>query len=238
MIGLRHPKGDDKPATACAEVWVDELRMSGFNEKGGWAATTRVLAKLADFGRVELLASKQTIGFGSIDQSLQQRNIQDMTNLGIITSLSLDKFFPASSGVKIPMFFAYSQQLNTPEYNPLSPDQQLTTLTSLYRDNPAKQDSVIQACQDFTARKSLNFTGVHKERTAAPPGKTAKKQHIYDIENFSATYIYSEIDRHNITSIYNNEITYSAQLSYKYDFKPKPWGPFQEHRIQIPEDTS
>ena len=226
MIGLRHPKSDGKPATPCAEVWVDELRMSGFNEKGGWAATTRVLAKLADFGRVELSASKQTIGFGSIDQSLQQRNTQDMTNFGIITSLHLEKFFPKSSGIKIPMFFAYSQQLNTPEYNPLSPDQQLSTLTDLYRDNPIKRDSVIQACEDFTARKSLNFSGVHKERTPGPNG-TTKKPHIYDIENFDATYIYSEIDRHNITSIYNNEITYSAQLTYKYDFKPKSWDPFK-----------
>lgn len=223
MIGLRHPKGDDKGPTPCAEVWVDELRMAGFNEKGGWAATTRVMTKLADFGRVELSASRQTIGFGGIDQSLQQRNTQDMTNIGVISSLNLDKFFPKKYGVKIPMFFSYSQQLNTPEYNPLSPDQQLATLTSVYKNNVAKQDSVIQACEDFTARKSLNFTGVHKERTSG----TGKKTHIYDIENFNATYIYSEIDRHNITSIYNNQITYSAQLTYRYDFKPKSWDPFK-----------
>ena len=31
-------------AKICAEVWVNELRMSDFDEKGGWAATARVTA--------------------------------------------------------------------------------------------------------------------------------------------------------------------------------------------------
>ena len=36
--------------TLCTEVWVDELRLSEINDKGGWAAVGRVDAKLADFG--------------------------------------------------------------------------------------------------------------------------------------------------------------------------------------------
>jgi cell surface protein SprA len=224
MIGLRHPQGDDKGPTPCAEVWLDELRMTDFDERGGWAAIGRVTAKLADFGRVELTASRQTIGFGGLDQSLQQRNQSDMQSFGVITSFELGKFFPQRYNVRIPMFASYSQTVNTPRYNPLSPDLPLSSLTSAYTD-PKKQDSVLQAAQDFTARKSLNFTGVQKLRSQ----NTTRKPKIYDIENFNFTYIYSEIDRRNITSIYDNQKIYSGQLAYAYNFNnPKSVEPFKK----------
>ena len=54
MIGIRNPKktsiaSSDDGQEKCAEVWVNELRLSGFDEKAGWAANSRVTAKLADF---------------------------------------------------------------------------------------------------------------------------------------------------------------------------------------------
>jgi len=226
MIGLRHPKGDGKGPTACAEVWIDELRVSDFDETGGWAATGRVVAKLADFGRVELTATRQTVGFGGLDQSLLQRNLSDMQSFGVTSSFELGKFFPSQNGaVHIPLYVSYSQQVNTPKYDPLSPDLPLSALTGLYNNNLAKQDSVLQAAQDFTARKNLNFTGVHKDKNPKKNGKSK----IYDIENFTASYVYSEIDRHNITSIYDNQKIYSGTLSYNYTVeKNKPIEPFKK----------
>ena len=35
---------------ACTEVWFNELRLGGLDEKGGWAALGRVDMKLADLG--------------------------------------------------------------------------------------------------------------------------------------------------------------------------------------------
>lgn len=225
MIGLRRPKGDHGPSP-CAEVWVDELRVADFDERGGWAATGRVVAKLADFGRVELTATRQTIGFGGLDQTLLQRNQSDLQSFGLTSSFELGKFFPTTHGaVHIPLYVSYSQQVSTPRYDPLSPDLPLSALTGLYNNNLAKQDSVMQAAQDFTARKNLNFTGVKKDRDPKKKGKPK----IYDIENFTATYVYSEIDRHNITSIYDNQKIYSGSLSYAYSLdRPKAFEPFSK----------
>jgi len=50
MIGVRSV--DDPNTTHCVEVWVNELRLNGFNEKGGVAGLARVDMKLADFGNV------------------------------------------------------------------------------------------------------------------------------------------------------------------------------------------
>jgi cell surface protein SprA len=35
----------------CVEVWVNELRLTDFVNKGGWATTGSVQAKLADLGQ-------------------------------------------------------------------------------------------------------------------------------------------------------------------------------------------
>ena len=60
MIGVRNPKSNDpnnqwKPDDGlekCLEVWVNELRLSDFNENGGWAAIGRMTANLADFADI------------------------------------------------------------------------------------------------------------------------------------------------------------------------------------------
>jgi cell surface protein SprA len=41
-------------------------------------------------------------------------------------------------------------------------------------------------------RKSINFTNVHKERT-----NPSAPVHVWDIENFNATYAYTEYTHHD-----------------------------------------
>jgi cell surface protein SprA len=221
MIGIRNPKLTGSPLP-CAEVWVDELRVTDFNEKGGWAATGRITAKLADFGRIEVTGSETTIGYGSIDQTLQQRSQSNTLNYGMISSFELGKFFPKKYNVRIPMYFSYSQQIITPKYNPLSPDLPFSTISQVYTDK-ARQDSALKAGQDITTRKSLNFTGVQKLRSSNAKGNPK----IYDIENFNATFIYSEIYHTNITNVFDFEKDYAGQLGYAYTFKAKEIRPFK-----------
>ena len=55
MIGVRNPKKDDKynqwqpdnGEEKCAEIWVNELRLTDFNERGGWATIGRLSANMA-----------------------------------------------------------------------------------------------------------------------------------------------------------------------------------------------
>ena len=69
MIGVRNPK--DPSGTGpklCAEVWVNELRLSDFDENGGWAATARINAKLADLGNMTIVGNHSAAGWGSIEK--------------------------------------------------------------------------------------------------------------------------------------------------------------------------
>ena len=126
MIGVRNPDEKFDPSddglAKCAEIWVNELRMADFDEKGGWAATARVTAKLADFGNVTLTGGHQTIGFGGIEQKLQERRQSDLTQYDISTTLQLGKFFGDKAGLSIPMYWGYAESFSNPRFNPLDPD--------------------------------------------------------------------------------------------------------------------
>src|SRR5690606_14174970 len=77
MLGILNPKKTnatpaDDGLPKCAEVWYNELRMTGLNEKPGYAATGKVNLQLADLGSVRLSASMHTQGYGNIDLKLNQ----------------------------------------------------------------------------------------------------------------------------------------------------------------------
>ncbi|MDQ3072804.1 MAG: cell surface protein SprA, partial [Bacteroidota bacterium] len=225
LIGIRNPKGGALK-TPCAEIWVNELRVTDFNEYGGWAANARVTTKLADFGRAAFTFNKRSIGFGGLEQSLMERNQVDMTFYEVFTAFELGKFFPAKANVRIPLYYSHSELINKPLYDPLFPDLTWESRLKLYQsEHPDKIDSIRRAGEDYTSRTSLNFTNVQKLRSLdAPKDRKAK---LYDIENFSLTYIYSQVYRRNIERVYDIERTHSGQLGYNYTFNTKNIMPFK-----------
>lgn len=224
MLGIRNPK--TKPGSAddglpkCAQVWFNEMRMTEFNNRGGWAATGRMQAQLADFGNLQVAGNMSTVGFGGIDKKIQERNMDDKYQYDIQSSFQLGKFFPKKTGLQIPLFLSYGNTLVRPYYNPLNPDTKLQKEIDQTTDE-TRRENISRAADDYTMRKSLNFTNVRKERV----NKTTN--HVYDIENFSATYSYSETYRRNQTMSYYILQNYMGMLAYNYNFGAKPWEPFK-----------
>lgn len=226
MLGVRNPKrvlgaNDDDGLTKCGEVWFNELRMTDFASRGGWAATGRVLAKLADFGNMQLTGSLSTVGWGGIDKKLNERSLNDQYQYDIQSNFELGKFFPAKTGLSIPIFLSYGNTTIRPYYNPLNPDVKLQKEID-ESTNPEYVDKIKKAADDYTTRRSLNFTNVRKNRVGN------KKQHLYDIENFSFTYAYTETYRRNQTIEYYILQNYKGQVAYAYNFNSKPWEPFSK----------
>ena len=65
MIGVRNNSRTIKSA----EVWVNELRLTEFNEDGGWAAQGNLNLQLSDIGSINLAGHVETAGFGGLEQS-------------------------------------------------------------------------------------------------------------------------------------------------------------------------
>jgi cell surface protein SprA len=219
MIGIRNPKKslttpDDDGQSKCAEIWVDELRLSDFNNLGGWATNARVSMDLADLGRIQFTGSYSSAGFGSLEQKQTQRPMEAVLNFGFDTDIELGKFFPAKSGVRIPVHFDYSIMQVSPKYDPLNPDFYLSDVLDVY-DSKEQRDSIRQITMGYTQRKNFNLMNVRKERTGGGKPK------VYDIENFNVSYAYSEIYHRDEDVAYDLKKKYTGGLGYTFSNQPK-----------------
>lgn len=228
MIGVRNPKRRlatdmDDGLPKSAEIWVNELRLTDFDQNGGWAANARVAAKLADFANVSVSGRTSSVGFGSLDQSVSEFQQEAVWAYDLQTSFELGKFFNKDAGLRIPLFYGTSEEWITPRFNPLDPDIELNeAINNLASDG--ERDSLRDASQAYTRRKSINLTNVRKERTGK---KSQKKPQIYDIENLSATYSFSEVFRRDINTVYERTVQHRGNLNYTYRTQPKPVEPFK-----------
>jgi cell surface protein SprA len=219
MIGIRNPKKnsqtqDDDGQAKCAEIWVDELRLTDFSKLGGWATNGRLAIDLADLGRIQLTGSYLSAGFGTLEEKQTERPMQSELMLGFDTDLELGKFFPQKVGLRIPLHFDYSVQQNTPRYDPLHPDFLLKDVMNVMETKQEK-DSVRQITQFYTHRKNFNLINVRKERTGT------RKTRFYDIENFNISYAYSEIFHRDVDIEYDLMKKYTGGLGYNFSTQPK-----------------
>ncbi|TZF82326.1 cell surface protein SprA [Pedobacter sp. BS3] len=223
MLGILNPLkgavGTDDGLDKTGQVWFNELRLTDFDERGGWAATARVNAKLADFADVTVSGSMSTIGFGSIDQRVSERSRSDNRLFDISSSMELGKFFPAKTGIKIPMYINYSSQVITPQYDPANQDIELKNVIKTLPRSLA--DSILFVSRDYTTRRGINFTNVRKVKT-----NPNAKSHLWDIENLSATYAFTEYYHHDYINSLTLQRTYRAGLAYTYNGQPKVYTPF------------
>ena len=227
MLGVKNPlrnpaspAGDDGLSKS-VQVWFNELRLTEFDERGGWAATARMNAKLADFADLNISGSKSTVGFGSLEKKVSERNRSDNEFFDVSSSLELGKFLPKKTGIKIPMYISYSKQILTPQFDPRTPDIELKN--SLNSATKTQRDSILNFAQDYTTRNSLGFTNVRKERAA-----TDTKTHLWDIENFNVSYLQTKFSHRDFINETSLQHTYRGSLAYNYSGSPKNYMPFDK----------
>ena len=226
MMGIRYNKKDvNNYGPRSVEVWFDELRLSDFDESGGWAATGRISARLADLGSLIIAGSHRSVGFGSIDKKVNQRAMDDLTSVDVSTNLELGKFFPEKAKVRIPLYLGYSNSVSNPKYNPLNPDIRMSDALNT-AGSKAARDSLKRLVQDVTTRKSINLTNVKIDRSS----KSGKPK-FYDPANFSLTYSYSETLKHDIDTEENLDKTYRGLFSYNFNSRPKAIEPFKNSKL-------
>jgi len=224
MIGIRNPKqatnrNNDDGLPKSAEVWVNELRLTDFIENGGWAATSHVSAKLADFASVTMAGNISTHGFGSLEKKVNERQKEDIYSYDVASNVELGKFFPEKSGVRIPLYVSYSEGIKNPQYNPLDPDIPLKAALD-NAPNKTARDSIKFFAQDYTRRRSINLTNVKLYGQG-------KKPHFYNPGNVSLSFGYNEINQRDVNTEFNTTRNYTGGINYTFNNRPKPWMPFR-----------
>ncbi len=227
MLGVRNPYKGNNPQNDdglphSGIVWFDELRLTDINERSGWSAIAKTDVKLADFASLTVSGAKQTAGFGALDSKIEDRSLNNSQSIDISGNAELGKFFPAKSGVHIPVYVSASKQVSKPLYDPGSPDILLSQ--SLKNAATSKQrDSITRAAEDLTTRKSINVTNLHVDKT-----DTKTPNHVYDIYNWNASYSYTYYNHHDFNTEDDLEKTYHLNLAYNFSDKAKYYSPFEK----------
>jgi cell surface protein SprA len=230
MIGVRNPSAteniwtSDDGRSQSAEIWVNELRLTDFNNEGGWAAVARVNTQLADFANLTLSGNISTPNFGSLETRVAERPLETSMGYDASGNFEMGKFLPEESGVKIPIFISQAEQVVIPKFDPLSPDLEITEVAADL--SPEERRELRQRSQTYTRRRSLNLTNLRKERT-----NTDKKPRLYDIENWNATVAYSDREYYDFNTVFDNQMQWRVGLGYNFTLKPNSIKPFAQSKF-------
>ncbi len=244
MIGIRNPKAgnnveqdDEQPKSI--EVWVNELRLTDFNDDGGWAANSRISTNFADFANLTVSGYMHTAGYGSIEKKVNDRYKDETKEYDITSQIEFGKFFPKDYGVSVPVYLGFSESYSDPEYNPLDPDIKLKTTLSNSNLTEADKKKIKFTSQTFIQRKSINLTNVRMQGKKKKPKKGLRpRKRIkmpYHISNFTSSFAYSEI--YTRTPVIEFDIEQNMMSSFGYNYSPstKAVEPFKKMKLFKPK---
>lgn len=217
MIGVRNISSNTKSG----EVWVNELRLLEFNNKGGWAASGALNMQLSDFGMVNLTGKMVTEGFGGLEDGLASRTTDDYKTYSLTANLELGKFFPDKAKVTIPFYYSVTKEETRPKYNPLDTDMEL--------------DDALESAADQHERDSIEAIAVTKKTSTnlslsnVNVGIRTKRHPMpYDPGNFSFSYSHSHTNTTGETTVYEREDQWRGSLNYSYTPVYKTYEPFKK----------
>lgn len=218
MVGVKNVTGN----RICGEVWFNELRLAELDNKGGWAAVAQVDANVADFANVSARGSMSTSGFGAIDQRPNERNREDIIQYGVNTNVNFGQLLPKNWGIQLPFNYSVSEELITPEFDPVYEDLKLQDRINAATTR-AEKDNIRRRAEDYTKRRSINLIGVRKNRGEE------QKQRVYDIENFTFNYSYNEVNHRDFEVENMRDQNVRSGFVYNYNFKPASVEPFKKN---------
>lgn len=203
----------------CAEVWFNELRLSKLNEKGGYAALGRVDLRLADLGNLSFTGSMRSTGFGTLEQRVNERSREDFKQFDISANLDMGRLLPKQAAIQIPVYASFSKTTSTPQFDPYDLDLKLKEKLKNAQGNA--KDSIRRDAVDELTIKTVNFTGVKKNKT------NGKKPQPWDISNIDLNYSFTRQERSN-PIIEAEEINRTrAAVSYTYQPQQRYIEPFK-----------
>lgn len=217
IIGVRNLANDTKSG----EVWVNELRLLDYNNKGGWAAQGNLNLQLSDLGTVNVQGQYSSEGFGGLEDGVNSRSTDNVGRYSVTTNIELGKFFPDKAKVSAPLYYSVQKEESRPKYNPLDTDMEL--------------DDALDAAANKQARDSIENIAVTKKTTTnfalsnVRVGIQTKGHPMpYDPANLSFSYSHSHSHTQGETTVYENEDNWRGALDYSWSPVYKTWEPFKK----------
>ncbi|MBR5678067.1 MAG: cell surface protein SprA, partial [Paludibacteraceae bacterium] len=215
MIGVRNTGQHE----ASGEVWVNELRLSQFNEQGGVAAMANASLAISDIAQVNVAGRMETAGYGSIESNVLDRNMDNFYQLSVSAALEGGRLFPEQAKIQMPLYVSYTNETTSPDYDPLDTDVKLSETLETY-DTKEERDSIKQ--MSSTVLESTSFSVSNMKVNI----HSKKRDMFYDPANFSISASYNKQQEHSPEMETNYTTDHKGTFQYSYNFNPKPWEPF------------
>lgn len=198
-----------------AELWLNELRVSGFDNEYGWAANAKSSIKLADFATVNANLTRRTNGFGGLDSRLGNRSVSDQLGYGISTTVNLHKLVPDRFGWTFPVNISTRRNTQTPKFLPDQGDIRLTDFQDAINssevltaeEKQAAIDNKISDIQTVSESFSFNMSNISKSNSKSRLAQLT-------IDNLKLSYVYNQGYAKNPQLVFQNNWNYKASASY------------------------
>ena len=215
LIGVRN----NSPTTKSCVVWVDELRVTDFDSEGGWAAKASMTLSMSDIATVNMGFHKETAGFGSVDQSLSMRRLDNYDQYNVAVQSDLGRFIPEKVKLHAPIYYSYSNEKTTPKYNPLDQDVKLKESLDICETKEQK-DSIMNYAVTVRTAQNFSISGLKFDV------KTMKNPMPWDPTNFTFSYSFSKQHMNDPENVYENTNDYRGSMQYSWTPYAKPFKPF------------
>ena len=214
LVGVRNNTNQKKDGI----VWVNELKVTDFDEAGGWAAKANVNLGVSDVATLNFGTHVETAGFGNVDQGLNSRRLDNYSQYNFAVQADLGRFLPEKAKLKAPIYYSVSKEKTTPKYNPLDQD---VLLKDALNDaaNDHERDSINAYAVEQNTVKSFSISGLRFDVTSAKPMP-------WDPSNFTINFSFNKQTRKNPTTEYEYTNDYRGSFAYNYSPMIKGLKPF------------
>ncbi len=215
LVGVRNNSSTTKDAI----VWVNELKVTDFNDEGGWAAKANVNLGISDIATLNFGTHLETAGFGGVDQSLNNRRLDDYEQYNFAVQADVGRFLPEKVQLKAPVYYSISKEKTSPKYNPLDQDVLLKDALDNAKTE-AEKDSINDYAVERTTIQSFSISGLNF-------GIKSKNPMPWDPANFTLNFSFNKQTKMDPTTEY--EYTNDYRGSFQYSYTPyikglKPFG--------------
>lgn len=232
-IGIRNPADSTSLALedelADVTLWVNELRVSQYDETNGWAAVANADVQLADLGRVRASWQAQTDGFGSLSSTLGERDQNNIQNWSVSSDVNLDKFLPERYGWAIPVSFQVQSNTTTPRFSPDRGDVRLSEIVDqLEQDTTlANRDQLVD--ETIESAQTHSYTRSFNTRLSKSGSESWLARNTLDA--LSLNYSYTDTDARSPTQSLRDNWRWSTTANYRLTTRRpltiKPLGPLR-----------
>ncbi len=214
LIGVRN----NARAVRDGIVWVNELKVTDFDESGGWAAKGNVNLGMSDIATLNFGAHIETAGFGGVDQPLNARRMDDYSQYNFAVQADLGRFVPEKVKLRAPIYYSITKEKVSPKYNPLDQDVLLKDALD-DASSKSERDSIMNYAVERSTVQSFSISGLKFDVQSASPKP-------WDPANFTFNFSFNKRREMDPTTEYENTNDYRGSLQYSWTPYLKGLKPF------------